>query len=81
VTAENNFTYNTYSCGIGVWSSRNVTVKDNEVELACNDGEQECISVAGSSYCEISGNDIQDNGPGTEGIDIGAFEYGSCAFR
>jgi hypothetical protein len=44
----------------------------NEVELACNDGQQECITVSGTSDFEIKNNTVHDNGPGTnggEGID------------
>jgi len=67
IVVNQNYTYNTFSCGIGIWSSHYVSVENNEVELACNDGEQECISVADSSYCEIFGNNVHDNGPGTEG--------------
>jgi len=46
ITLENNYIYNTISSGIGVWNSNNIIIDGNEVELACNDGEQECISVA-----------------------------------
>ena len=73
VIIENNYTYNTFSSGIGVWNSSYVTIKNNEIELACNDGEQECITVANSNNCEIYENNVHDNGSGTnggEGIDI-----------
>ncbi len=73
IIIKNNCTYNTYSCGIGIWNSNFVTVDSNEVELACNDGEQECISVANSGNCLVKNNNVHDNGPGTEGgegIDI-----------
>ena len=75
IIINNNYTYNTISCGIGIWSSNNITISDNEVELACNDGEQECISIANSHNCLINNNHVHDNGPGTnggEGIDIKA---------
>jgi len=48
VIIENNYTYNTVSSGIGVWNSNNITIDGNEVQLACNDGEQESITVAGT---------------------------------
>ena len=75
IIIENNKTYNTVSCGIGVWESNDITIHSNEVELACNDGEQECISIANSHHCEILQNHIHHNGPGTnggEGIDVKA---------
>lgn len=43
IIIENNTTYNTTSSGIGVWNSHNILIDGNEVELACNDGEQEYI--------------------------------------
>ena len=73
IVIENSCTYNTFSSGIGVWNSSFITIKNNEVELACNDGEQECITVSNSSNCEISQNNVHNNGSGAnggEGIDI-----------
>ncbi|HHC79559.1 MAG TPA: T9SS type A sorting domain-containing protein [Flavobacteriia bacterium] len=73
IIIKNNTTYNTYSSGIGVWNSNTVTLENNEVELACNDGGEECISIANSNNCDILNNNIHNNGPGTnggEGIDI-----------
>ncbi len=75
ININNNYTYNTVSCGIGIWNSSFITVNGNEIELACNDGEQECISIANSNNCIIAKNHIHYNGPGTnggEGIDIKA---------
>ena len=72
IVIENNYTYNTASSGIGVWGSSYITITNNEVELACNDGEQECITVAGTDRFEISNNHVHHGGPGTnggEGID------------
>ena len=73
IIIEDCYTYNTFSSGIGVWYSSYITIRNNEIELACNDGEQECITVANSSNCEIYGNNVHNNGQGTnggEGIDI-----------
>jgi len=73
VTIEGNVTYNTASSGIGVWSSDHIVVADNEVELACNDGEQECITIAGTDVFEVRDNWVHHGGPGTiggEGIDV-----------
>ncbi len=73
ITIENNHTINTVSSGIGVWVSDNIIIDGNEVELACNDGEQECITVATTDTFEISNNHVHNNGKGTiggEGIDV-----------
>lgn len=64
---ENNYTYNTVTSGIGVWNGRNVLIEANEVELACNDGEQECISVGITDTFEIKNNHVHHSGPGTIG--------------
>ena len=72
ITIQDNYTYNTTSSGIGVWNSSNITVDNNEVELACNDGEQECITIATTNDFEVKNNVVHDNGAGTiggEGID------------
>jgi hypothetical protein len=67
IIIENNYTYNTVSSGIGVWGSDNIIINNNEVELACNDGEQELITVAGTDGFEIRNNHIHHGGPGTNG--------------
>lgn len=72
ITIEKNYIYDTVSSGIGVWNSDNIIINGNEVELACNDGEQECITVAATDTFEIKNNHVHDGGPGTlggEGID------------
>ena len=66
-------TYNTRSSGIGVWNSDHIVIADNDVELACNDGDQECISVGTTDTFVVRGNHVHDSGPGTlggEGIDV-----------
>jgi len=66
-------TYNTVSSGIAAWDCSDITFSSNQVELACNDGEQECITVAGTSDFTVSGNVVLNGGPGSnggEGIDI-----------
>lgn len=67
IIIENNYTYNTVSSGIGVWDSENIILDGNEVELACNDGEQECISVASTTNFDIRNNHVHHGGPGTNG--------------
>jgi parallel beta-helix repeat protein len=69
ITIENNYTYDTTSSGIGVWNSDNITIDNNEVVLACNDGEQECITVAVTSNFVIKNNHVHDGGPGTNGAE------------
>ena len=66
-------TYNTVSSGIGVWNCSDVVLSHNDVELACNDGEQECITVAETSNFEVCYNLVHNSGPsshGGEGIDV-----------
>ncbi len=74
VVVEDCATHDTWSSGIGVWSSDAVTVRRNRVELACNDGNHECLTVAGSSDgVAVVDNAVVDGGPGSrggEGIDI-----------
>ncbi|MCD4697098.1 MAG: hypothetical protein K8S16_12750, partial [Bacteroidales bacterium] len=73
IIIEKSYTYNTVSSGIGAWSCSNIIIDSNEVELACNDGLQECITVAGTDTFEVSNNHVYNGGPGTnggEGIDI-----------
>jgi parallel beta-helix repeat protein len=72
ITLVDNSTYNTTSSGIGIWNSRNIVIDGNEVELACNDGEQECITVAVTNGFEVKNNHVHHSGPGSmggEGID------------
>ncbi|MCJ7533119.1 MAG: right-handed parallel beta-helix repeat-containing protein [Anaerolineales bacterium] len=73
ISIEKNYTYNTVSSGIGVWNSTDIIIDGNEVELACNDGSQEDITVAGTDTFEVRNNYIHHGGPGTnggEGIDV-----------
>jgi hypothetical protein len=72
IIIENNYIYNTVSSGIGIWNSDHITVDGNEVELVCNNGEQECITVSTTDTFEIKNNHVHHSGPGTiggEGID------------
>jgi parallel beta-helix repeat protein len=45
IIIEKNYIYHTSDSGIGVWSSDDVIVDNNEVELACYNGYNESISV------------------------------------
>ena len=78
VNIENMKTYDTFSSGIGVWNCSDIEVSSNEVNLACNDGEQECISVSNSHHVNVTYNEVHHSGPGTnggEGIDIKEGSY------
>jgi hypothetical protein len=67
VVLEHNSTYDTASSGIGVWNSDNVTIDGNDVALACNDGQQEAITIGNTSAYEVKNNVVHDGGPGTWG--------------
>jgi len=67
IIIEKNYTYNSFTSGIGAWNSDNIVIDDNEVELACNDGDQECITVAATDRFEIKNNHVHHGGPGTTG--------------
>jgi len=63
IIIEKNCTYDTWSSGIGVWDSNEITVDGNDVELACNGDGHECITVANSSNFEIKNNHVHHAGP------------------
>lgn len=84
IILKNNKTYNTYSSGIGVWNSSNIFLENNEVELACNGGQQESISLSNSNNCEISKNNVHNNGNGEnggEGIDVKQGSYNVSVYK
>jgi parallel beta-helix repeat protein len=84
IIIEKNRTYNTVSSGIGIWNSSHITVDGNEVELACNDGQQECITVAITHDFEVKNNTVHHSGPGTsggEGIDVKDGSYNGKVFK
>jgi len=73
IDIKNMQTYDTYSSGVGVWNSSYVEVQGNDVNLACNDGGQECITISDSHHVDVTYNEVHNSGPGTnggEGIDI-----------
>ncbi len=75
ITIYGNHTYNTVSSGIIVselGTNDHIYIDSNDVELACNDGAQECISISKCSFFEVTRNHVHNGGPGTnggEGID------------
>jgi len=82
IYAKNNETYNTKSSGFHVVESSGITIgghseKDgNKVELACNGGTEEAITISISSDVDVGYNDVSNSGLGDsnniggEGIDI-----------
>jgi hypothetical protein len=54
--------------GIAVRESVNVTIEGNEVQFA-GGGKREMISVAGSSFVNITDNDLHNDMPGAKGND------------
>jgi hypothetical protein len=69
IVLDGNHVRDTRSSGIGVWDSRNVVIKGNEIVRACSGGSQESLTVAGTDTFEVVGNTIRDTGPDKEGID------------
>lgn len=73
IVIEGNTTTNTTSSGIGVWSSHDVVVTGNEVVLANNGGDQENLSILGTTRFEVRDNHVHTGGTspaGGEGICI-----------
>ncbi len=73
VVVERCSTRNSSSSGIGVWRSSDVVIDSNDIELACNDGSQECLTVSATTRFQVSRNHVHDGGPGSqggEGIDV-----------
>ncbi len=72
ITIESNHTSQTASSGILVWTSANVLVDGNNVQLPMTLGmnsRNECISVGRSTLFEIRNNEVHDNLQGRgEGI-------------
>lgn len=58
ITIQQNITYKTVSCGIGVWTCANVIVDGNDVSMACSGGQQEAISVAQTKTFEVRNNRV-----------------------
>jgi hypothetical protein len=82
ITLYGNHTYNTVSSGIivsEIGTDDHIYIDSNKVELACNDGAQECISIAKCNTFEVTRNEVFNGGPGTnggEGIDC---KFGSTS--
>lgn len=73
ITIKHCRTYDTVGSGIASWDSTDITIENNEIELACNDGEQECLTVAGTTRFQVLSNHVHHGGPGSmggEGIDV-----------
>jgi hypothetical protein len=69
---------NTRSSGIGVWNSTNTSnlktyITHNDIQQAVNGGSQECLSIAESSYVDLSYNSVHNGvnlDTGGEGINV-----------
>jgi hypothetical protein len=60
IIVENSYTRNTASSGIGIWNSDHILVDGNEVELACYNGMQESLTVAGTDTFEVRNNHVHN---------------------
>lgn len=58
ITIQNNRVYDTVSCGIGIWTCKNVIVEGNDVSKACKGGQQEAISVSQTRTFEVRNNHV-----------------------
>jgi len=73
ITIENVSSYNTTSSAFGIWGSQHILIDSNRVELACNGGTDESITISESQHCIVRKNEVTNNGDpinGGEGIDI-----------
>jgi hypothetical protein len=70
VVLAHNHTSDTGWSGIGVWNSLDVLIEHNEIELACREGWQESLTVAGTDGFEVRYNHVHNDRPGygKEGI-------------
>lgn len=71
IVVAGNATYDTASSGIGVWGSRYITVTGNDVALACSNGMQESLTLAGTDGFEISRNHVHNGAAGYDKEGIG----------
>jgi len=62
IVIEENHTHNTVESGIIAWGSQDVVIDVNEVELACNDGQNECITVGATDSFEVRFNHVHHGG-------------------
>ena len=96
IIIEKNYTYNTASSGITAWrgpetvNCSDIIISGNEIELAVNGKQQECISLSGIDRFEVRYNYVHHGSPtqtkGGEGIDTkdgcsNGKVYGNCVYR
>ena len=96
IIIEKNYTYNTASSGIAAWrgpetvNCSDIIISGNEIELAVNGNQQECISLSGIDRFEVRYNYVHHGNPtqttGGEGIDTkdgcsNGKVYGNCVYR
>jgi hypothetical protein len=54
--------------GVGIWGSSSVVVNGNDIELACNPGAEENLTIAFSYDVQVNNNHVHD---GPKGLDPG----------
>ena len=72
IVIEDNHTYDTYNSGIFVKDSSDISLNNNKIQLACNGGWGEAITIHGTSNFIVSNNEVFQSGDtsnGGEGID------------
>ncbi len=62
-------TYNTFSSGIRALKSHDIVIDGNSIELACNDGQNECLSIENTYNFEVKNNTVVNGGPGNHGAE------------
>jgi hypothetical protein len=67
IVIKDNFTYNTVESGIAAWGCFDVLMEGNEVVLACNNGQGECITVCTTESFQVRFNHVHHGGPGRIG--------------
>jgi parallel beta-helix repeat protein len=100
IIIDKNYTYNTASSGIAAWrgpetvNCSDIIISGNEIELAVNGKQQECISLSGIDRFEVRYNYVHhgsltqtlEHSTGGEGIDTkdgcsNGKVYGNCVYR
>jgi hypothetical protein len=100
IIIEKNYTYNTASSGIAAWrgpetvNCSDIIISGNEIELAVNGKQQECISLSGIDRFEVRYNYVHhgsltqtlEYSTGGEGIDTkdgcsNGEVYRNCVYR
>jgi len=73
IEIRDNATYDSVRSGVGLYRSKDILVDGNNVQLAANNGSQECITIWDSDNVVVSNNEVSHDGAGEnggEGIDV-----------